>query len=220
MTLVLADIKQATDSAFEKDPMTVPTPPVIWKDRLEALDGANLAKQRAACLFDMRKWQAEKMGFKQVNSDDLVTMLMGEPFTESDSAPESERQTYEWAYDHHHDCTLGKDWGGLPHIWRRRERKGKWCFPPFTKTTIWEVQFGKLDYLKRDIPYGVVLRINETKTLKLFNAFNVMAPMEAWRRKTDIDPIVVASIWELPPRDDGKPANSAGQVSHYFLAQW
>jgi hypothetical protein len=76
-----------------------------------------------------------------------------------------------------------------------------------------------LDYLKREIPYGVVLRINECKQLKLFNAFSVLAPMEAWEKKTDIDPIVVATIWELPLNNEKKRA-SAGQVAHFFLAQW
>jgi hypothetical protein len=92
--------------------------------------------------------------------------------------------------------------------------------PPFSKVKVWSVQFGKLNYLKRDIPYGVVLRINECKELKLFNVFQVLAPMEAWEKKTDIDPIVVASIWEMPPKIDEKSGRTAGQVAHFFLAQW
>ena len=91
--------------------------------------------------------------------------------------------------------------------------------PPFAKTEKWRCRFGKLDYLKRDIPYGVVLRIQEVKELKLFNVFHVLAPIEAWERKTDIDPIVVATIWELPPNKDGA-YKTAGQVAHFFLAQW
>jgi hypothetical protein len=44
--------------------------------------------------------------------------------------------------------------------------------------------------------------------------------MEAWEKKTDIDPIVVATIWEMPPKVNGKDSRIAGQVAHYFLAQW
>jgi hypothetical protein len=44
--------------------------------------------------------------------------------------------------------------------------------------------------------------------------------MEAWQRKTDIDPIVVATIWELPPQEKPKEGRSAGQAAHFFLAQW
>lgn len=98
------------------------------------------------------------------------------------------------------------------------DKCNSWYLPPFKKKEVWRVRFGKLNYLKRDIPYGVVLRMNEVKKLKLFNVFNVMAPIEAWERKTDIDPIVVATIWELIKDEHGD--RIAGQVAHYFLAQW
>jgi len=222
MVATLADVKEQTSLIFEekeeKKTLAVPKPPVIWKDKLDALEEAGLAKQRAAALFDMRRWQAQEMGFKEIESSEMVKMLMGEAHT--DSYDGIERQNYEYAYDHHEHALLGKDWGGKATIFRLQRRKGPWFLPPFSKQTIWEVQFGKLDYLKRDFPYGVILRINEVKTLHLFNSFHVMAPMEAWQKKTDIDPIVVATLWELPPQDDPKKGRSAGQTAHFFLAQW
>lgn len=177
-------------------------------------------KQRASCIFDMRCWQAEKMGFQKLASGVMVEMLMGESHTETNET--DERQVHEWVYNHHDDevYTKEKGWGSEPTTFIRMERAGLWCYPPFSKKQKWACRFGKLDYLKRDIPYGVVLRINECKALKLFNAFNVLAPMEAWERKTDIDPIVVATIWEMPPKDDSEKTPKAGQVAHYFLAQW
>jgi len=78
---------------------------------------------------------------------------------------------------------------------------------------------GKLDYLKREIPYGVVLRINEIKKLNLFNVFNVIAPIEAWERKTDHDPIVMATIWEIEYNPNSED-RSAGDIAHFFVAQW
>jgi hypothetical protein len=218
----LTEVKSKTDHIFECMKVTqerVPVPPQIWNDKLEALTEAKLDQHRSALIFDMRKWQAKEMGFEEISSSTMVKMLMGEEHTETD---EGERQVYEWCYDHHDDVVLDKkeNWGGKSTIFNRVVRKGLWYMPPFSKVKVWSVQFGKLNYLKRDIPYGVVLRINECKELKLFNVFQVLAPMEAWEKKTDIDPIVVASIWEMPPKIDEKSGRTAGQVAHFFLAQW
>jgi hypothetical protein len=99
------------------------------------------------------------------------------------------------------------------------EKKGLWYYPPFGKVTKWEVHSGKLDYLKREIPYGVVLRINKLKELKLFNAFGAVAPKEAWWSQKEIDPIIFGAIWEMPPDDQGK-ITTAGNSKLYFIAKW
>jgi hypothetical protein len=217
--LTLSETKSKTDSIFENT-LVLPKPPQIWHDKLEALTEAKLDQQRSALIFDMRKWQAKELGFEEISSSEMVKMLMGEEHTETDEG--KDRHSYEWCYDHHLDIVLDKkdNWGGNPTIFNRVVRKGLWYVPPFSKVKVWSVQFGKLDYLKREIPYGVILKINECKALKLFNVFNVLAPMEAWEKKTDIDPIVVATIWEMPPKVNGKDSRIAGQVAHYFLAQW
>jgi hypothetical protein len=214
----LEEVSKQTEAIFDLIDIKVPEPIVSWKDKIAALDEAKLPKQKAALIFDMRKWQAIQMGFKEVNVDDLPKMLMDKDFTEQEERPDSERQSYEWAYNHHTDQMLEK-WGGNPTQWHRKAKIGHWFLPPFSKKLIWTVQMGKLDYLKREIPYGVILRINECKKTKLFNCFNVIAPLEAWQQKTTIDPIVVATIWELPPNDKGE-MKTAGNNTHFFLAQW
>ena len=219
--LLLDEVKQSTSQIFEDETgckeLVVPTPSTVWKDKLDAFEGANLTTQRSSLIFDMRCWQAEAMGFRKIESSEMVQMLMGEPHTKEING--KERQTYEWRYDHHEDVAeLNSNWGGVPTIFQRIERKNFWYLPPFSKKILWQCQFGKLNYLKRTIPYGVVLRIEECKKTKLFNCFNVLAPLEAWERKTDIDPIVVATVWEITKDEKGN--GSAGQVAHFFLAQW
>lgn len=221
--LLLDEVKASTDKIFNSDDglkkLSIPETPIIWKDKITAFEEAKLPQQRASCIFDMRCWQAEKLGFKKINSSEMVMMLMGDLHTETGEG--SERQNYEWVYNHHSDTIVtASNWGGKAATFKRVVRTGLWHLPPFSKKTVWEAQFGKLDYLKRVIPYGVVLKINECQELKLFNVFNVLAPLEAWERKTDIDPIVVATIWEMPPKEDGVESASAGQVAHFFLAQW
>lgn len=217
MTEVMEQVAKRTDEVFSAE-LVVPAPGEEWKRKMDALSEASLTSQRCAMIFDMRCWQAEKMGFKRIESGEMVRMVMGEAHTHTTDA--KDRQNYEWMYDHHNDKQEAPStWGGTPTMMYRMERKGFWYAPPFKLVEKWRCQFGKLDYLKREIPYGVVLRMNEVRKVKLFNCFNVLAPMEAWERKTDIDPVLVATIWEMPLDQEGK-AKSAGQAAHFFLAQW
>lgn len=205
----------------------VPEPSPHWRRKIEALEEANLMKQRAAAIFDMRCEQAETMGFRKMLSEEMVEALMGEKHTEGGDENEDEpRQSHEWFFNHHNEVILegsACNWGGHPHDFLNVTQKGKWFLPPFNNIENWCCRFGKLDYLKREIPYGVVLRIQEVKKLNLFNVFNVMAPKDAWERDEDIDPIVVATIWEILPSEDEKDKRefaTAGQAAHFFLAQW
>lgn len=214
------DVKSSTDRIFESEmganDLSVPVPPPLWKDKMDAFEASNLTSQRTSLIFDMRCWQAAEMGFRRIESGEMVQMLMGESHTATITS--DSRQTYEWIYNHHDDKVQSEsNWGGKPEIFQRIDRQGFWYMPPFANKIIWQCQFGKLNYLKRTIPYGVVLRIEECKKTKLFNAFNVLAPLEAWERKTDIDPIVVASVWEIV---ETEKSTSAGQVAHFFVAQW
>jgi hypothetical protein len=214
LTPELDEVIKSTDTIFGDETLVIPEPSADWKRRLEALEEASLVQQRSALVFEMRCWQAKELGFRQILVSDAVKMIFGEPHTEE--AEGAERQNHEWMYRHDSDTVLeGEDcnWGGKPTQYVRIVKKGLWYLPPFAQVETWRCQFGKLDYLKREIPYGIVLRINELKKLKLFNAFQVLAPMEAWIRKTDIDPIVMASVWEFGD-------NKVAQAAHFFIARW
>jgi hypothetical protein len=209
---------------MEEEVVELPEPSPHWQRKIEALEEADLWRQRQAAIFAMRCEQAEKMGFERLTSEEMVEMIMGETNTHQKEA-RTDRQTHEFFYNHHTDETQeGKDcsWGGKPEDFYRIEKRGLWYYPPFSKIEKWRCRFGKLDYLKRQIHYGVVLRMLEVKKLNLFNVFNVLAPIEAWEKETDIDPIVVATIWEVTDKDDKSPEtfNTAGEVAHFFLAQW
>lgn len=221
--LTLQHVREQTDQVFvtaEEQGLSVPEPSPHWKRKLEALEEAHLEKQHRSCLFDMRCEQAQTLGFEALESEEMVEMIMGEAATDTREEV-GERQNHEFFYNHITGITLeGKDcnWGSKPNQFCYLYKKNGWFLPPFGLFEKWRCQFGKLDYLKREIPYGVILRINEVKSLSLFNVFNVLAPMEAWERATDIDPIVVATIWEI--EDKNGEAKTAGQVQHFFLAQW
>lgn len=218
--MLLAELKEKTEKAFEPTELVVPDPGHHWKRKLEALDEAKLPKQKSAALFDMRCEQAAMMGFERLEPAVMVEMLMGEAHTDTETGPD--RQNHEWFYNHNDGEILQGEkcnWGGNPTDYVRYEKMGFWYLPPFAKLVKWKVRMGKLDYLKREIPYGVLLRIEELKKTKLFNSFGVIAPIEAWERPTPIDPIVFANIWEVPPVEKGK-VGTAGQTAQFFVAQW
>ena len=222
--MLLAEAKELTDQIFVKK-LEIPKPSPLWQEKLDALEAAGLWRQRAAALFDMRCEQAALMGFKRLERTDMVKMLMGgEAHTHTDSEI-GERQTHEYFYNHHDGVTLvGKDcnWGSKPTHYIRKER-AVWWKPPFSAAEKWRVIDGKLDFIKREIPYGVVLKMNELKELKLFNGFSIIAPKEAWERRTENDPIVYAEIWELPntqPNIDKTEKQTSGLSAQFFLAQW
>ncbi len=225
--MLLTELKAKIDTVFENE-LKVPEPAIHWKDKLEALRESKLTSHESSLIYDMRNEQARMMGFEELNVVTAVEMLMGEKHTNlsvDEDWKKEDRQSHEWVYNHHNgDVYTQKDsWGGMPTDWYRMERKGLWYLPPFALKESWRCRLGKLNYLKRDIPYGVVLRMQEIKTLNLFNCFSVLAPVEAWTHKASIDPIVFASIWELPTKqsaEDKQKYGSAGQVTHYFLAQW
>jgi hypothetical protein len=212
--LTLEQCVNETEPIFENE-LTIPEAPVKFKDQIDSLDEANLPRQKSACIYAMRRWQAEKMGFKEFTVAELVEMLMGEPHN---NKKDGEKHNIEWVYEHHNDkvCT---SWHRTAMIYYRVEKKGFWYLPPFAKQVKWEVQHGSLDYLKREIPYGVVLKINELKKLKFFNSFSIVAPMEAWWKQKDIDPIVIAHLYQIPPDDKGEYSN-AGELTNHFIAKW
>lgn len=217
----LEEVKEKGEKVWvEGQRLEIPDPGIRWKDKLEALQESKLQQQYERCLFEMRCKQAEMMGFQSFTVAELVEILMGEKHTHTKDA--GDRQTYEWFYNHHTGTILcGKDcnWGGKPEDFYLLRKESAWYLPPFCKTEVWRCRFGKPDYLERQIPYGVVLRINELKDIKMFNAFNILAPIEAWKHQTDIDPIVVGSVWEIPQNKEGGH-NSAGDTQHFFIAQW
>ena len=217
----LAEVKEQGDQAFiEGQKLEIPDPGVHWKDKLEALQESNLQQQYERCLFEMRIEQANTMGFQSFTVAELTEILMGEKHTHEEE--HENRQSYEWMYNHHTGTILAGDdcdWGGKPEDLYLMRKESPWYLPPFCKKEVWRCRFGKLDHLERQIPYGIVLRINELKEVKMFNAFNVLAPIEAWEHQTDIDPIIVGTIWEMPKNDNGRHSK-AGDVQHFFVAQW
>lgn len=226
--MLLEEVKHQTETVFDKK-LVKPEAPVLWRDKIATYREAGLINQMSSAIFDMRCEQAIEIGFKRIESDEMVKMLMGEPHNKTYQS--AERYNYEWMYNHHTDVEkLGVEapgqWHGFHTFFEKIENvllPSKWwqAYGSATEEKLsWQAIFGKLNKLKRTIPYGVVLKIQETKKLKLFNSFNVLAPREAWEIKTDIDPIIVATIWEIIPEENKPGSYSAGQVAHFFLAQW
>lgn len=217
----IAEMEDRTKGIFGGD-NGIPIPEISWQRKLDTFEAAGLLKDRARAIFSMRCEQAEKMGFQKVHATELVTAMMGEaPTTE---VTEAERQNHEWFYNHHTGVVIDdpkKSWGCKPTDYIKTWRKNGWWLPPFNTVRKWTVRFGKISQLKRDLPPDISLRLVDMKSLKLFNAFSVLAPLEAFETQTDISPVVIASIWEIPPDDkENDKYSTSGFQANYFLAKW
>jgi len=214
---ILTEVKERTDKIFEKGLSVVPNSDFFtdYQRKVEAYKEACLEFQTEDVLFELRCKQAEELGFESYSHRELVKMLTGE-YPDSGFKEGRERQVHEYFYQHYDDKELkGSDctWGSRPIKYSKTERKF------LKKNTKWTIQVGKLNYLRKTIPYGVVLKINELKKLKLFNSFEVLAPIELWEKDIpDIDPIVCAQISSIIRRPNGRMGSDKNK--NYFIAQW
>lgn len=208
--MTLEEVIEKTGPLFEK-PLEIPVPSLHWKRKLEALEEAGLMRQRAACLFDMRVEQAKAMGFQQMTLEEAVEALMGEPPTDDRVRNDLPRHIVR-KFANHHNGEMLVGWGSRPHEWIRSG--GFW------RREKWRCRSGGIDNLKAEVPYGVVLKLNEVRRIGLFNYVEwAVAPDHAWIASSTDDPILLATVSELPPDPEGK-YNGSGREANFFVAQW
>jgi len=218
-TAIQKKLKKVNDLFSDEDSINLELPEMgeVWRRKLEAYDDAGLLTQKEQCIMEMRCEQVKKLGFEEVTVEQCIEMIMGEPHTD---IRENDRRTVcEWYYNHHIDeLGTSSNWGGVPDVYVRKDSGEKFWKPPFVKKEIWAAKADKLNELQREIPYGVALRIAELKKAKVFNAFSVVAPMEAFKDRTEIDPIVIGEIWEFPLENG--VYNRSGKEKCFLVAQW
>lgn len=205
--------------------ITVPEPPLMFKQQIEAYDANDLTQQYVDTVHQMRCWQLEKLGFTKVDVAQIAEAIMGKPHThywdgeKEKDRPELERQVHEWMYNHLSGTTLaGKDstWGSRPTQWYRIERVAPfWWLPPFMAKEVWRIQYGKLNYIKKQIPVEIAARLQYAKKLGLFNAFTAVAPMAAWTEDSKSDPVLLGCVWPFNPAQ-----NKSDAESFYYLGRW
>jgi hypothetical protein len=199
----------------------VPQPEIAWQHKLDALEAAGLMKERAEAIYEMRCQQASGMGFEKVTAAKLVKLMGGEEHNKEDSE-DNERQNNEWFLNHHTDeiiTDLKKSWGGKPTDYSFMWRRNGWWLPPFNRVPKWTLRWGKISFVKRQMPHALALRIHDLKKLKIFNVFNYLGTLESYEKDTEIKGVVTGSIWEIPPNDEGKFSTS-GKTCNFFIGVW
>jgi len=201
---LVAYLSKKTKPLFEKELSIPPYPPDMQR-RLDAYKEADLTDQAKTLIFQYRCNEIEKLGFQKVDPKKLAEKFGGTgEWRSSNNAVR-----YEWFYDHVNGTTLSAS----TYNWAADNR------PWFTPTTFHDNKaksfLGCLDYLKSPMPYGVVLKMQELKKANLFNAFNVLAPIECWRETIHTDPILLGVVHELVSNNKVNP-----QQQFFFIAEW
>lgn len=194
-----------------------------YQDRFDALKEANLTLQLGRLYAEMQVTLAKEVGFEQYSIEELSRLLMNEP-----DLPFASRQgawgaweAYEWFYcPDFIPVEFARNGNKMQTNYRTNiqnvyfEKKGGWFS---RKSIVKECRLGPINSLKIDIPYGVILRINELKKLDIFNCFNVIAPISVWKEPVYRDPIIVASIVEM---ENKREQFSVNDMTHFFVAKW
>lgn len=218
MTTSILEISKQTTELFEKGlEKELPVPPPKFKDHIAALKEARLTAATDGAIFDMRCWQAAALGLTQMSNEEIVLSLMGEPHTHSGELRTD--QEFEWAYSHHED----REWhrSMSPWYFDRIVKETPWWKPPFCPVRKWRVVGGVVNYLKKEIPYGIVLRMNELRKLKIFNCFMAFAPEAAWRSMGAVDPIIVGRISECARDNEAEERYlKGGKQATFFIGRW
>ena len=198
----LQKVKMEINTIFEKE-MVIPEYSHHTKRQLTALKEANLTKQQRLTKFNARCEMAKELGFRELSIEDMTTML-GE---KNDNSYLDEYRgsdyTHEYFYDHINQ-SLCNDRTTRPYLINVKCVNGSYN----------NLLISNLDNLKIEIPYGIVLRLNEIKKLNFFNCFNVVAPESCFRQLEYKDPIVLATICEAHDKVN------LGSRRYFFLAQW
>jgi len=208
----LRQIKEQAEEPFEKD-LKIPNPSNRRKRRIKTFKDANLYSQYVQEILDMRCWQAEKMGFPCLELDEIVQAIMGEKHSH---VKKGSRQSIEWIYNHHSNTVLsGEDcnWTGSCTQWYKSKPVPWYTLREEDK---WRVQQGKLNSLKSGIPYEAAEKLVQLRELKLFNAFSIIAPMDAWQSKRETSGcVLIGEMWVIPIGE-----NKSGDEVNFFITSW
>jgi hypothetical protein len=175
---------------------------------LAALNKLHMPCQKLILQFDMRCRRMSELGFKRFKDlTEALELFIGKKgtFQNRQDHFSSKRYNYSWYYDHREQVDVTSNCGSM-------------VVQTATVDSV-DYDYGPADQLKQLIPCGVLLLMAEIKQQNLVNCFHAIAPRDAWNPAYEQhDPIVLATIWELPKPD--KDLQIKGRVAHFFVAKW
>lgn len=196
---------------FERDDIYLPTT-IAWSNRLHS--SFKLNRERAKTLLEYRCWQATAIGFPKVEIKNFVESYMGSASTAT--YDDNNKTRYDWIMNHHINRNEAKRWYKSKFYWQRYENQGMFSWPPFHSDLIWECRLVKLNDIKEEIPYLVMLRLLQAKALDLFNTFHVIEVTKSPKPKKHL---LLGSIFELPP-NRYKKFEESGLIVHFLISDW
>jgi hypothetical protein len=155
-----------------------------YKDKIILSKELNLPNQT----YFFRKQLLEKYGLKRMSPEDAILAMHNNLGTVGSRQATDEKHTYN---------NLIVNVGTRTHTLNNIK-------------TVYKT--GCVNYLYEEIPYGILLRMNELTKLDAIQAFFAVAPLDKWTQGETItqDPVIFASI--INPKQPS--------WENYFLGRW
>lgn len=175
---------------------------------IESYTSTGMVQHAEQLLFKCRCDHAVAQGFIKHPLADFVKMIMDQPHNQTVEPNKSSISVYDWVYDHHTDQEVTSPnccWVYVPQIFSRSTKK---LFSREWKED-WRCRLDTLDRFKNHVPISILLRMNEIRSLKIFNAFSVLFP-----ETTKKEPIILAEIWNWVGERE------IMDRAYFFMSQW
>ncbi len=172
--------------------------------------GCNMYVGKAERLYRYKLWQLNYLGVMRITVKEAVEHLMGDKPT--DERYEVNASPYEFVFNHHNNRPESSVWSCKATIYELKltRWRGLW----FKKELEWAVRHSKLKDLDVQPPPAMMLRVFETRSVKMFNAYSSLANGEKI--------LLIGQVWEFPPTFCGPNVkyHTTGNVAYYYLGDW
>ncbi len=172
--------------------------------------GCNMYVGKSERVFNYKLWQLNYLGVMKVTVREAVEHLMGEQPTDEFYEPKA--SPYEFVFNHHKDREEENEWSSKATIYELKKKKwrGLW----FKKELEWAVKHGKLRDIEVQPPPAMMLRVFETRSVKMFNTYSSLVNGERI--------LLIGQVWEFPPTFCGPNVKyqTSGSIAHFYLGDW
>lgn len=197
--------------------------PLHYDDCLALCREFHLYRQILDMMWDFRLKVADSI-LMRITKEEAVTALMGEAPSPAEIGYKAYNQF--WGrqdncafYNHVEDQNITINRNAIRYCKLNPGKSGFFANEWDRATHQWGCVVGSPAYLKVPIPFGILCKMKELASLKIFNDFEVVAPEDMFDDPQSHDPILLARIVKGEFSNDWVNPNR-GDAVRYYVGRW